>query len=277
MRRPQFDPGPEPDRTRRVGSVRQHLRVTCQPVATDNPSSLSSFVRKHFALFLGGIPLALAGIRLVVVSQGDSAVMAALIQTLNLSTVVMYTVTTAGPFIVFFLLLALATGGGEWVPRQDRSRRSWWVVLYISFAVNYLLSVSWRMALLLIGTGAGVVILGLVLRRKNPDEPIVSMIPLVIGLLVSTLLQVGLWLPLERITLKDGSARVGYVLNVADPNPSDPVTILWREGGLVYVKSGDLKDRQPCSDAWAVGPGLLDLVRDSTPSCPLAKVTPPGK
>ena len=141
----------------------------------------------------------------------------------------------------------------------------------------YLFSVSWRFALLLIGIGAVVVIPGLVLRRKNSDEPIVSMITVVIGLLFSTLLQVGLWLPLERITLKDGSARVGYVLNVADPNPSDPLTILWREGGLVYVKSGDLKDRQPCNNGWALGPGLISLVQNSTPACPLAKVTPAGK
>jgi len=252
------------------GPLRQHLPVTSEPGATVNGSPISAFIRKHLALLLGGVPLALAGIRLVVVSQGDPAVMAALIQTLNLSTVLVYAVTTAGPGILFFLLLALGTGGGDWLPRQDRWRK-FWAFVCVMYAVVLLLAVSWKMAASLIGLGAAMVVIGLVARRWDDAMPIISTPAVAIGLVFGALLQVGLWLPIERITLKDGSARVGYVLNAADP-----IVILWREGGLVYLKQANVSDRQPCTDG-STGPGLDDLVRESTPSCPKAKVTPPGK
>jgi hypothetical protein len=166
--------------------------------------------------------------------------------------------------------LALGTGGGDWLPRQDRWRK-FWAFACVMYAVVLLLAVSWKMAASLVGLGAAMVVIGLVARRRDDAMPIISTPAVAIGLVFGTLLQVGLWLPIERITLKDGSARVGYVLNAADP-----IVILWREGGLVYVKQANVSDRQPCTDG-STGPGLDDLVRESTPSCPTAKVTAPGK
>jgi hypothetical protein len=223
--------------------------VTSQPLATPNRSPIPALIRKHLVLLLGGIPLALAGIRLVVVSQGDLAVMATLIQTLNLSTVVMYTVTTVGPTFLFYALLALATGGGEWLPRQDKRWRKFWAVGCVIYVVEYLAVISWKSAAWFIGAGAILIVIGVLARRMGVDTPTVALPAVVIGVLFANLLQVGLWLPLERITLTNGNARVGYVLNAADP-----VTILWREGGLVYLKHGDLMDRQSCNDGSTYGP-----------------------
>jgi hypothetical protein len=250
--------------------------MTTQPPATPTPpqSPLFAFIRDHPGLVLGGVPLTLTMIRLMLVSQGDDAALAVLIKSLNVTTILVSTLTTSLPTLLLVLGLLVAEEGVRLLPDMPPPRRRSYLIVAFADAFLLLLFISWRLAIIWVVTSATMLGIGLLFRwlyHRRGDtghQPLVEPVALVV-IVVFILSTLGPWLAPERITLSNGSVRVGYV--VAD---GDPMTVLWREGGVVYLRPKDIKDRQICARTGGLGPGIMSLASDTTERCPIEKVTP---
>jgi len=251
--------------------------MTTQPLATPTPpqSPLFRFIREHPALVLGGVPVTLTMIRLLLVSQGDDAALAVLAQNLNVTTILVVTLTTSLPALLLVLGLLVVQGeGGRLLPHDmpPARRRSYFIVAF-SYTFLLMLLISWRMVVIWLVVTAAIVGIGLLSRwlwHRRDDtysQPLVEPEVLVVTV-ISSLVLLGPWLPAERITLSNSSVRVGYV--VAN---GDPMTVLWREGGVVYLRTKDIKDRKICARTGGLGPGIMSLRSDKTEPCPSDKVT----
>lgn len=248
------------------------------PVAPGPPPlPLLRFTRDHLALVLGGIPVTLSVTKLLLVSQGDDASLVVLVQSLNAVGILAFTLATSLPLVLPVLAVLVVTG---WAPRllpnmepnrRQRTLISTFVGTFLFFAVF----VSWTLAAFELALSAILVGIGLLAnwverrRGRTGQQALVEPVTLLVVALLS-LAVIGPWLPSERITLSNGSVRVGYLVAIGDP-----MTVLWREGGVVYLRPRDIKDRQICSITRAWSPGILSLGRDTTGLCPHAKVTRP--
>jgi hypothetical protein len=125
--------------------------MTTQPTATPTPpqSPVFRFIREHPALVLGGVPLTLTMIRLLLVSQGDDAALAVLAQSLNVTTILVVTVTTSLPALLLVLgLLVAQDEGARLLPDMPRARRRSYLIVAFSYTFLLMLFVSWRMAVI---------------------------------------------------------------------------------------------------------------------------------
>jgi hypothetical protein len=213
-------------------------------------------------------------LRLLLVSQGDAATLAVLAQNLDITTIFVATLVASLFIMLYVVSLLLVTEEGALLPsfRGPGLRR---LVLVLTAALVVSMDVSWRLALLWVIAFAvfvGLEYLARWLSRRAGGtgsgrlvEPVVF-----VFIILSSVVLMGPWLPTDRITLSDNSIRVGYVVSTGDP-----MTVLWREGGVVYLKPSDFKARQLCSEG-SSGPSILSLGKDVTPPCPSAKVSHTG-
>ena len=242
------------------------------------PRPLATFAKDHPTLVLGGIPIALVVVRLMLFSRGDATVMAALVQNANISTVLISTLTGWFPIALFAIGLWLhATGNLQrWLPDAAPPLENLFVLVWGILVVYTVLLLPWKSALALVLGGLLVVFVEAWGRRrtKKQSKPIPrrQTDPLAyVIVLIFTLTTLGPWVPTERIVLQNGTTRVGYVLH-----DGDPITVLWREGGLGYLTQSGVKERQPCGVADGER-SLLAWSRDMTPQCPKQKITPAAK
>lgn len=269
------------------GSVRviRHDLDMAAPTPEQAPSEskpltrpLATFTKDHLTLVLGGIPIALVVVRLMLFSRGDATVMAALVQNANISTVLISTLTGWFPIALFAIGLWLhATGNLQrWLPDAAPPLENLFLLVWGSLVLFTVMLLPWRSALVWVGAVLLIAIWETRgvrrAKRQGKPRPRRQTDPLAyITVLVAGLMTMSPWMPIERIVLQNGSTRVGYVLH-----EGDPAAVLWREGGLTYLRQADLKDRQPCS----VGDGdrgILTSSRDMTPKCPEHKITPAPK
>ena len=262
-------------------AVRHDLDMADQSQEPSSPLPiLHPFVREHLGLLVAGSPLVLVALRLMQLSKGDPAVAAALLQTVNVSTVILATLTALLPVVLFLTGLMMLAGLGsfrKWLTHPSATVKTVfgaWFMLFTFVAATS----SQLMALALVGgmTGLGVLNWWIRWKRKRrgvttselaPTEPIILAL-----IILMIMLSQSPWLPQERIALETGTTRVGYVLNPGQ----EPTTVLWREGGLAYLKSTEIKERQPCRDGEGTSSWLRWRNQDETPKCPTAKVTSTG-
>jgi hypothetical protein len=253
--------------------------MTSQTPAASTPPHLPllRFTREHLALVLAGIPLTLSVTKLLLISQGDNASLVVLVQSLNAITILAFTLATCLPLVLPILGVLIAT---DWSPRlmpniAPSSQRRILITAFGSTLLLFVVFVSWTQAVFLVAVSALIVGIGSLTnwserrRGRTGQSALVEPVTLLFVALLS-LAATGPWLPSEQITLTNGSVRVGYVVAVGDP-----MTVLWREGGVVYLRPQDIKDRQICLITRAWSPGLLALGRDTTEQCPIGKVSRP--
>lgn len=235
---------------------------------------LAKLVGRHLPLFLGALPLLLFVLRVSLISRGDAAVLAALVKYTDLTTVVTSTMLVWLPtmFIGGCVLIISARGFRHLPTGVPELTRHGLLLTWFTFSMIYLLTRPWDVALsALAAIGAFAVFDWWTRRRRRKRgvktgtwgvEPAAIMSVLAFGLYSTQ----ASWLPLESVQTAAGQHRVGYVLH-----DGDPLVFLGRSGGLQYISSDDVKDRQPCQSAsQARRPVLLlpaDRV-DATPSCP---------
>lgn len=239
------------------------------------PSPLLRLMRDHWPLMLGGIPVTLAVTKLLLISQGDDASLVVLVQNLNAVGILAFTLATSLPLLLPILAVLVVT---DWAPRllpnmKPNRRQRTLIAIFVGTLLFFAMFVSWSLAVFGLTTSAGIVGIGLLTnwferrRGRTGQQALVEPATLIVLAIVSLAL-IGPWLPSERITLNSGIVRVGYVVAIGDP-----MTVLWREGGVAYLRPGNIKDRQICSTTRAWSPGILSIGRDTTALCPRDKVT----
>jgi hypothetical protein len=169
-------------------------------------------------------PLTLSVTKLLLISQGDDASLAVLVQSLNVITILAFTLATCLPLVLPILVVLIAT---DWGPRlmpdvPPRRQRRILIAAFSGTLLFFVVFVSWALAAFLLGVSALIVGIGSLAnwlerrRGRTGQSALVEPVTLLlVGLL--SLAVTGPWLPSERITLTNGSVRVGYMVAVGGP------------------------------------------------------------
>ena len=186
----------------------------------------------------------LVGGRIIAVSSGDRAVMALLIQHLDLKIIAISSMIALVPVLAILLPVAFFS-----IPSRvalDSGFAAQWRPLLGAVAVSFLVAQAWSTSLNGLWWGSLLPILVFsslfrLLRRSAKDVTLLvigwGVCPLVVG---ST--SFGPWLPAERVQLNDGRSGTIYVLN-----ETNPMTVVWVNGPAEYLNQSSIARRDLCN------------------------------
>jgi hypothetical protein len=229
-----------------------------------------SFIRENLIWILGIIPFALAGIRVIVVSNGDVEVLRFLMKDLDVIVLMLATILPLLPLASFWLLIAWV----DWVrttPREKRLLFARWADLIIPGAL-FLVAMFIQTAFLIFSIIMLVLILGVrkfisCHSKRHPryaevNDPFREDMILFCALAVAPLLinSTAIWLPIEQVKIAEDELT-GSVLS----NDGDWTTFLDRDTQIHMFKSSEIEARTACSYAnWATKPILKLTPSDSS-------------
>jgi hypothetical protein len=223
-----------------------------------------------FGVLAAVLPIGLAALRIVVYSGGDPTLMRVLIQTLNITTLLLGTVLPVLPMLFLLALQPLIADMSlaRTLVSRGASRRRWWLLLILVLPVLYLLVGPWPTTLRTFGYGAGALALGVIVvwiigvhraRRSHAPwrqalkvrvtfaklPPVgrsshVFLAPVFVVAVVLFMPQ-GSWLPLESIQV-DQKQVDGYVLQIEDWW----ATLLTKDRVVERYPADLVTDRQVC-------------------------------
>lgn len=223
-----------------------------------------------FGLLIAVVPIVLAAARIVLYSGGDPVLMRVLIETLNVTTLLLGTILPMLPLLFWLALQPLIADAS--LTRQLLTKRApsrnWWLLLLIAFPALYVLVGPWPDSLRGLAYLAGALALGActvwvfgVLRERRRgarwrhalrvrltwgrgpvtgDAAHVLIVPVVL-LLVIFAVPRGFWLPLESVTVDSQEVR-GYVLQVED----GWATVLTEDRGVERYPAASMTARDIC-------------------------------
>jgi hypothetical protein len=194
------------------------------------------------ALLIALLPVTVAAVRIVLYSGGDPTLMRVLIETLDVTTLLLGTLLPIFPVALWLAFQPLLTDLplARKLLTQKHPYRNWWLILIVALPVLYVLVGPWPTALTTLGwvVGAAAVgalsgwIIGVIrthasgrtwrdsLRvRLTWGDPVgsVSRLLIVPIVMIAVIFAVprGFWLPLESVTAEDNQVT-GYVLQTED-------------------------------------------------------------
>lgn len=235
---------------------------------------ISTWMRENLIWVIGLMPVILASFRLLVVAQGDTEALRALLANVNVLVLVLSTILPTVPSLVFWL----AVWSWDWHRLQTAEKRfevPQWVFTCVSTIVAIVALNAMPLQLFLINIGILIAMLGYIWWRSKRDGRHAPKLRLnltgMLALLVINSVGIPLgpsWLPTEEIEVKGQPSVVGYVVS------SDPrwFVYLERRGSVVTVPASNVETRTNCSVYRStLNHPLIDLLgttRKFAPRCP---------
>lgn len=230
-----------------------------------------SWARENVIWILTTVPIALAGLRVLIVSRGEPETLRALLSNVNVFSLVLGTLLPTVPILVFWGWIAYI----EWDksrPKVNKITLPWPFTAWIYGPLAGIIMLMSPMTLIIHLVGLTIIVGAFLYRRRKGYPP--GNAPLALGALALVLFGNTFvsspqpWLPHEIITVKDSASEVGYVLS------SDPrwTTYLAKNGPVKHVASADVISRQVCTfnNSKYARPivTILSDKNDPTPPCP---------
>jgi hypothetical protein len=181
------------------------------------------------------VPIGYVGLRILIVSRGNSDTLRALVQNLNVTAIFLATIL---PFVsvAFVLLFALfvASAAEQWMKRDElvrlgKPKRAWLNTLLqgVVIALPFAAVLAWyAMPMKYVITAAVMIAVLFVVflvswRTRNFARAFsvlssLYILILVVASVVILLSQVGVWLPRERLTINGSYTGIVYVLSSDD-------------------------------------------------------------
>ncbi|RAO15222.1 hypothetical protein [Micromonospora noduli] len=234
------------------------------------------------------IALALASIRIMFVSSGDSAVFSMLIRTMDARIILLSSMVPFLPFYLTLVLLLIALRGGQFAPIKSLSlnfRSSNVRIASLVLAIAMLLiSPLWIAALTVAMVPAAGLLVSLADKRRiNRPGRIFGIVRRIgaflilagITIIVSlAILPKAMWLPNEIIQIDGEAGRT--VANVLSESEDFTTLLIRNNNEIRIVKRDRIRERIPCIEkSWDVldGPLVFDLISGSranpaNPPCP---------
>jgi hypothetical protein len=171
----------------------------------------------------GVLPLLFCAMRVMAVSGGDVDTLRTLVQNLDVKALVLATILPIGGTVVFWVQVALLmfSLGRSTAPEYKRALRAASVLLFpITVAILWAATPPRQVQfnLLILGGFASVIVIGAATKGRI-RQSLVALVALAIVAfsfagVITVLVQDDMWVPFERIRMKDGSLVDGYVLGV---------------------------------------------------------------
>lgn len=238
------------------------------------------------ALLIALLPVTAAAVRIVLYSGGDPTLMRVLIETLDVTTLLLGTLLPMFPLALWLVFQPLITDLPltRKLVTQKHPTRSWWLALIIALPLLYVLIGPWPNALRTIGWVAVGLLLGAltlwtvgVLRTRASGGTWRDSlrVRLTVGttplggrghLLIAPLVLVavilvtprGFWLPLESITTEN-SQVAGYVLQTEN----DWTTVMTEERAIFRYPADSITARFVCDQGEYTS--LITVIAGGTP------------
>ena len=224
----------------------------------------SEFIRRDLTWTLGLLPFVIAGLRVMVMSDGDGEVLDALLHNLNVTGLVLSTVL---PCITMLSVWYLA-GWFQFLRPKDMKSAQWTIsqgLWLMVAAVAFIVAQENSLSTLLI---SGVFIaFQVILHRRASGRSVLAALPFfVASLLMVAMIHQSWWLPAEIIHVKGRDAEVGYVLAT---DPQWTTYLIGVNKVLRIDRTNLIESREPCTTvtSWFERP-------IATLAYPLGKVCP---
>lgn len=247
--------------------------------------SARQFVLQHPGVLAGVVPLVLVGLRILWDARGDSAALAAMVASTDLTQVLLSTFTTLAPTVLsaataFFVATRISD-----VVRNEESVPWLRPVLaplivmnsLVAFAQPFWIAVA---ALFLLGALLVVEIMGdlrrryLVAKGKDPEESKrSSTFNTERAVFFFSFLFLGIFMqqpplqPAEDLTLGKDQPRTAFVLE----ETSERLKVIWATGSVAYVELEMITKREPCRATskpfLASIPAFDDSKEEAPPRC----------
>lgn len=228
---------------------------------------------RHLPIIFTALPVILLVIRILLLSQGDAGVVAALVQNADLTALLISTLLQWAPAVIlagaYTLIITHGLRGILKVPEPTRIllASTWWTL-----TLFYLATRPWTLAIVTTAIGAAMAAMWRLWTRRKVKSGIsrftFGLDPAVyLSIFAVSLYSPSLWMPMEEVTMSSGSVNVGYVLN--KENQDNNLVFLARQGGVRYLDPDEVTKRRPCV-ASKDRPSVLGLLGDgrrTTPQC----------
>lgn len=191
--------------------------------------------RDHIGLILTLFPIMAAVVRIFVVSYGDSATLAVLVRTLNVTSVVVGTFAQLVPYVSAIAAYACWVRVINISESPDRRMIGLARVYAVIATIAAMIIAGFASLSISISVAIGVLISAITIRRAARSSGFV-LVGAALALALTALLTPTMWLPAESIILKDGAQVAGYVLEVSDQY----VTVLIRGAPDVRIIQQEL-------------------------------------
>jgi uncharacterized membrane protein YphA (DoxX/SURF4 family) len=254
-------------------------------LTSNNESSWSTpaeFFRQHIVWVLGLLPVFLAGLKILVLSEGDGQLLRFLLKDLNVVALMLATLMPVLPLAAFWALVAWVVWLRSPTRESGRTIIAEWIdfpaflillilLLFIP-AVTLIMSVGLLIFMIVMQMFVHWVATGL--PKHNPTRIAVSkqllfvwLYSMLIIFIAATALMPVLWMPMELLKTHGSNPEPGYVLSM----DKDWTTFLDRGNTVHIVKTADIESRSACFVGdWTQKPivQLYSHHRSRNPPCP---------
>lgn len=244
-----------------------------------SPSTAAARVaREHPGILLGLVPFVIVGVRILWQARGDSAVLAALVASVQFNQVLLSTFTTLMPVLVQGVTLYFVAGRIRLLWHDQVATAQFQTLFWFFFVANLLVCLvqPWRLALL------GLVLAGVLLAaetlhwahrgyrrrrdqpKRDPEDvswgdisPRAAFVYLPLMILVLVIAQPS-WQPTEDLTVGRQAPRTASILS------ETPTTlkVVWANGSVGYVGLDELTARVPCRRSSAPALTRIPILSD---------------
>jgi hypothetical protein len=186
-----------------------------QPTPIDEIERGASFARSHLIWILGLVPLAFAGLRVIVASGGNAETLKSLVQDLDVTALVLASfLPFFGSVLFWFFLIVAITSKG----RNTTSKSGWLfmtsivvVVVWVTMPLSYLLTnIAFVFSILLMALASHLTTRWPIVKKTLVG---IASIVIVFAIISAPFVLAGMWLPKERITITGQSPVIGYMLS----------------------------------------------------------------
>ncbi|WP_127793758.1 hypothetical protein [Agromyces sp. LHK192] len=225
------------------------------PAPEGEKRTFRGFAWTHAAAIIAALPFVIAGVRVLLYSGGDPVVLKTLIETLNITTLLLGTLLPILPAFVLFFLQALAFGGGLFSRLlASRSGRIALLAVFVFWMlIGPLPTTLWVAGGLVVGGIVRAILLRYVPRFHaglaewlSPPAGSKFVSPWLIGIAVTIVFVLavpqGMWVPLERVSRDGQGDEIVYVLDDAE----GWMTTSQQDRSIMLLRSEDVTDRVVC-------------------------------
>lgn len=216
----------------------------------------------NLGLLIGVLPLLLAALRVLLWARGDQAVLATLVQTLNVQAIILGSLAPVVALGTAFAAFALMADPATWNPiRRWVKRLDSWVPI-VAIPLSLAILVITKIAVLVsIATLLGIAVAARAIDRRRgrrrgraPAKWTENGWALAVGYVLWWLATAPMWLPAEVVTLSSGTSTTAYVLSSGE----GWTTLLTDDRSVLRVRSDQVTGRAVCNESG--GRSLLQVV-----------------
>ncbi|MFE6446221.1 hypothetical protein [Nocardiopsis dassonvillei] len=236
-----------------------------QKIESEKSEDSGFLIREHLGLILAFIPIALAVIRVMRASGMQSPNLQILIETLDVTKLLIFTLSEYGPIVIFYFYLFFLVKYYR-TPPEKRSTawtRALWKTLPTISVVLIFLIPPVGIAVLL-GTAFFYWLLEYIAhRRKKPESARADLSSVATSLFVLLIISPDtIWITPREIETKNGDTEIGYILRTDNKE----FTVMTEEAReIIVIPADSIEKTTPCSLSKRTPPIATYIFSDRMP------------